>query len=95
MALSGRFTALRRHRGYSSNVAVDLGFKVHLTAQIAPRHSWGGTASTQTKIDVRDEELDSIKGNLAFRFKAAKAIYARSEDLSLEPLTSYERLDSR
>ena len=58
---------------------------------MAPRHSWGGMASTQTKIDVKDEDIKAIQGNLAYRFKAAKSIYAKVEDLSLEPLSRDER----
>ena len=49
-------------------------------------------ASTQTKIDVQDEDIKAIQGNLAYRFKAAKSIYAKVEDLSVEPLSRDERL---
>ena len=93
MALSRRFASLRKH-GEDGNAAMDPSFlheKIHVMSQVAPRHSWGGTASTQTKIDVQDEDLKSIKGNLAYRFKAAKSIYARHEDLTVEPLGRDER----
>jgi len=96
MALSRRFGKIRkRSEDADEGGAMDEAFlrkKIFLMSQIAPRHSWGGTASTQTKIDVKDEILETIKGNLAFRFKAAKAIYARAEDPAVEP---YQRDDCR
>ena len=93
MALSKRFGILRKLGG-DGDAVIDPSFlheKIHVVSQIAPRHSWGGTASSQTKIDVQDEDLESIKGNLAYRFKAAKQIYARYEDLAVEPLGRDER----
>ena len=93
MALSKRFEGLRK-RSDDGQANIDPDFlhkKIYVSSQMAPRHSWGGTATTQTKIDVRDEELESIKGNLAYRFKAAKAMYARAEDTSVEPLARDER----
>lgn len=97
MALSKRFEILRKLGG-DGDAVIDPSFlheKIHVVSQIAPRHSWGGTASSQTKIDVQDEDLESIKGNLAYRFKAAKQIYARYEDLAVEPLGRDESVTGR
>ena len=101
MALTSRFRSLRRRNNDDDSISgedsvvIDPDFckeKIYVTAaELAPRHSWGGTATTQTKIDVKDEDLDANKGNLAYRFKAAKSIYARVEDIALEPLARDER----
>ena len=94
MALSSKFRSLRS-RGGDNSIVVDPDFlheKIYVpTCDMAPRHSWGGTATTQTKIDVKDEEIEAIKGNLAYRFKAAKFIYAKVEDSALEPYGRDER----
>jgi len=98
MALSEKFRSLR-HRGGDASIVIDPDFlreKIYVpTTAMAPRHSWGGAATTQTKIDVKDEEIEAIKGNLAYRFKAAKSIYAKVEDSALEPLARDESFSGR
>jgi len=113
MSLSNRFRAIKTRKsgnkddaGKETNASTEafkppVTLNVHIagkSASVAPRHSWGGSATTKTKIDVEDEDAMAIKGNLAYRFKAANTMYFKNESLDVEPLriiAPRESLESR